>query len=236
MKKLALVCGILASVVVSISVGVWAMSGNELDRARDNCLNNEDKSACEAFFMNALPNVEQCYGEGVSCFFDTFPSVEQCDKNTCFVVGLSYGGARRYKEAIPYFEKAIALGENYAAPFLATIYGNLRDYPNEKKYFEMGCNKGNGDLVQALACSSLGEMYYDGKGVRQDYAKAAELWKKACDMKLGIACGYLGALYGKGEGVRQDKSIAKQYFGKACDLGNQLGCDDYRTLNERGVE
>ena len=192
MKKLALVCGILASVVVSISVGVWAMSGNELDRARDNCFNSfmsgeTDESACKAFLMNALPNVEQCYGEGVSCFFDTFPSVEQCDKNTCFVMAMFYLGAERYKEAIPYLKKAAALGDDYAAPFLATIYGNLRDYPNAKKYYEIACNN-------------------------------------------------LGVLYGRGEGVRQDKSIAKEYYGKACDLRSQEGCDNYRTLNERGVE
>ena len=218
------------------------MSGNELDRARDNCLNSfmsgeKDESACEAFVMNALPNVKQCYdrGEGVSCLFDTFPSVEQCDKNTCFVVGLSYLGAERHKEAIPYLEKAVALGENYAVAFLAAIYGGLRDYPNAKKYAEIGCNKGNGDLVQALSCGGLGEMYENGKGVRQDDAKAAELWKKACDMEADIACYNLGVLYARGQGVRQDKSIAKQYYGKACDLGFQLGCDNYKLLNQQGV-
>ena len=71
--------------------------------------------------------------------------------------------------------------------------------------------------------------------MRQDYAKAAELLKKACDMKEAHACNNLGSLYDNGEGVRQDKSIAKQYFGKACDLGEQRGCNVYRELNEQGV-
>ena len=34
--------------------------------------------------------------------------------------------------------------------------------------------------------------------------------------------------------MRQNKSKAKDYFGKACDMGLQLGCDNYRKLNEQG--
>ena len=44
----------------------------------------------------------------------------------------------------------------------------------------------------------------------------------------------LGFSYKYGQGVRQNFSTAKEYYGKACDLGLQLGCDDYRKLNEKG--
>nr|WP_314734839.1 Sel1 repeat protein [uncultured Campylobacter sp.] len=37
-----------------------------------------------------------------------------------------------------------------------------------------------------------------------------------------------------GQGIGQNFSTAKEYYGKACDLGLQLGCDDYRKLNEKG--
>ena len=47
-------------------------------------------------------------------------------------------------------------------------------------------------------------------------------------------CNDLGILYDNGQGVRQNFSTAKQYYGKACDLGLQLGCDNYRMLNEKG--
>lgn len=33
----------------------------------------------------------------------------------------------------------------------------------------------------AKECNNLGDMYYYGKGVKQDYYKAAELYKKDCD-------------------------------------------------------
>ena len=220
MRKLVLACGILAS-VVSVSMG--AMSGDELERARHNCFENNDKSACQALINNHIEN-----GWGL----------ENCIKDICAVIGGLYYYAGRYREAIPYFEKDIALGDNvvYALMMLGATYDKLQDYRNAKKYFEIGCNKGNGDKVQAMVCCDLGIMYYNGKGVRQDYNKAQELYKKACDLKSGVACNNLGLLYDRGQGVRQNRSTAKQYYGKACDLGEQTGCDNYKLLNSQGVQ
>ncbi|ETD24253.1 tetratricopeptide repeat protein [Helicobacter macacae] len=217
MRKLVLVFGILAS-VVSVSMG--AMSKEEWDRGWHNCFENRDKSACQALINNGLPSAEEC---------------PKNPKSVCSIYGVIYYTAGYYHEAIPYFEKAIALGDNSGYDVLGATYDKLQDYYNAKKYLEIGCNKGNGDLDQAGSCYNLGYMYANGKGVRQDYAKAAELWKKACDMKYGFACNNLGVLYGKGQGVRQNRSTAKQYYGKACDLGNQVGCDNYKLLNSQGV-
>ena len=213
MKKLVLVCAILAGVV---SVGMGAMSEEEWERARHNCF-NEDKSACQALINDGLV------------------SVEQCDEKVCGFVGGVYSKAGRYREAIPYYEKAIALGDNDGYGFLGNAYYKLQDYYNAKKYYEIACNKGNGEN-QSGPCYNLGIMYRNGKGVRQDYAKAHELYKKACDMKYGDACNNLGVLYSKGEGVRQNHSTAKQYYGKACDLGSQPGCNNYKILNNQGVQ
>ena len=132
MKKFALVCGILVS-VVSLSLG--KMSSEEVDKAFDNC-RNADKSACEALINNGLP------------------SVEQCDKNTSCLAAIAivYSVAGRDIEAIPYFEKLIALeGEDKSSStLLADVYYNkLKDYRNAKKHFEIVCNKGNVDSVQA---------------------------------------------------------------------------------------
>ena len=52
--------------------------------------------------------------------------------------------------------------------------------------------------------------------------------------KGGGGCYNLGFLYINGQGIGQNFSTAKEYYGKACDLGLQLGCDDYRKLNEKG--
>ena len=211
MKRLVLMFGILAGVV---SVGMGAMSDEEWDRANYNCLKNGDKIACQALIYNGLKSVGQCD-----------------DENTCGYVGEVYRFAGRYREAIPYFEKIIALGgSNRAYRSLANAYHDLQDYYNAKKYYEIACNKGDG-----IGCYNLGNMYYNGEGVRQDYYKAHELYKKACDMKDELACGSLALLYVNGLGVRQNLSTAKQYFGKACDLGGQAGCEGYKILHNEGV-
>ena len=193
------------------------MSEEEWQRAGYNCIKNKDKSACQAVINNGLP------------------SVEQCDKSNCATVGSFYYKAEHYREAIPYYEKAIALGDNGGYAHLGNVYYELQDYYNTKKYYEIACNKGNGDSYQSEPCFNLGLMYDLGKGVQQDYHKSYELYKKACDLKSGVACNSLGFLYGNGLGVRQNLSTAKQYYGKACDLGNQLGCDNYKILNSQGV-
>lgn len=217
MKKLVLAFGILASVV---SVGIGAMSEEELRRTVYNC-SKEDKSACQALINNGLPSVEQCnksYG-----------------KNDCVAVGTVYFVAERYREAIPYFEKAIALGDNRGYVLLGDVYYELQDYFNAKKYYEMGCNKGNGDTFQSEPCYRLGYMYVNGKGVRENPHKGYELYKKACDMEYAYACVAMGRLYAYGlDGVKPNVSIGKEYFGKACDLGEQVGCDNYKAYNERG--
>ena len=214
MRKLVLVCGILASVV---SVGMGAMSDEEWERAKHNCFQNKDKNACYALINDGLVSVQQCYiGKG---------------KGSCGVVGLTYYEVGRYREAIPYLKKVIALGDNDVYAFLGRAYYELQDYYNAKKYAEIGCNKGNGVLFQAEVCFNLGLMYIKGEGVRQDYHKAHELYKKSCDMKYGRACNNLGVLYDKGLGIRQNLSTAKQYYGKACDLGFQERCDNYKLLH-----
>ena len=74
-SKVVLVCGILVS---CISVGYSAMSENEREKARHNCYFNDDKNACQALNDNGLD------------------SVEQCDKNTCGIVGAVYRYAGHY--------------------------------------------------------------------------------------------------------------------------------------------
>lgn len=114
---------------------------------------------------------------------------------------------------------------------LAKIFYSAEEYHISKAFFERLCQAGG-----VFSCATEGFYYNFGYGVKQDYLKARELYKKSCDMKVGIGCFFLATLYHDGLGVRQNLSIAKQYCGKACDLGIQEGCDLYRTLNEQGVQ
>lgn len=121
--------------------------------------------------------------------------------------------------------------QNRSCKKLAGIFHFAEEYHISKVFLERLCQAGG-----YSSCYVLGTYYNFGFGVKQDYLKARELYKKSCDMKIGVGCFYLATLNHDGLGVRQNLSIAKQYAGKACDFGNQEGCDLYRELNEKGVQ
>ncbi len=69
-----------------------------------------------------------------------------------------------------------------------------------------------------------------------DYETAFNLFRKAAEQGEAGAQYYLGLMYYNGYGVRQDKSKAKNLYGVACDGGVQESCNNYRILNEQGVQ
>ena len=70
--------------------------------------------------------------------------------------------------------------------------------------------------------------------MKQSYSKAADYYRKACDLGYGVGCYNLGISYYNGEGVKQSYSEAKKFYGKACDMKDDLGCDKYAILNKQG--
>ena len=84
---------------------------------------------------------------------------------------------------------------------------------------ERKCN--NGD---AGSCVDLGNLYYDGDDVKQDYNKAMGFYSKACEMGHTKGCYHLGILYYNGKGVKQDYKKAIKFLNKACDLGLKDAC------------
>ena len=83
----------------------------------------------------------------------------------------------------------------------------------------------------AKAQFSLGKMYYEGRGVHQDYAEAARWYLKAAEQGYADAQYNLGLMYEKGQGVRQSKIVAKEWFKKACANGDKQSCDAYQKLD-----
>src|SRR6266567_2745937 len=64
-----------------------------------------------------------------------------------------------------------------------------------KNYAEQG---------DAEAQYALGLLYYDGKGVNQDFQQSAKWIRKAAEQELADAQLALGNFYFDGEGVKQD--------------------------------
>lgn len=227
MKKLALIFLVGLLSVSFAETGDDEISEEEIEQLEllvdgYDCLENENPIACKALIDNDLP-----------------ATLEQCNKNSCIIVGGIYEIAGYTDDAIDYFQKALSLGNYVAAYFLGRIHNKEENFAESKRYYEIACEKINIKLykeVKGSACFNLGISYKFGKGVRQDYFKASQFYKKACDLDNARGCNNLGFLYAKGQGVKQNESTAKQYYGKACDLGEQMGCDNYRILNESGVQ
>ena len=71
----------------------------------------------------------------------------------------------------------------------------------------------------ATAQYDLGVMYNNGKGVRQDYAKAHNWYLKAASQGNATAQNNLGVMYSDGQGVRQDYAKAHDWYLKAASQG-----------------
>ena len=65
----------------------------------------------------------------------------------------------------------------------------------------------------------LGAVYYQGKGVPQDYTEAANWLRKSAEQGVADAQLLLGLLYQEGEGVPQDSVIACKWLNLAVAAG-----------------
>lgn len=140
---------------------------------------------------------------------------------------------KEFDRSIQYFQLGCK-GDNLSCLRLAYVYSEQQDYFNASKINNTLCQKASVE-IKSTACFNIGFAYQKGEGVRQDFIKAMESYKKACNLKYAGACNNIGYFYHNGLGVKRNFSLAKQYYGKACDLGEQMGCDNYKNLNSFGV-
>ncbi len=132
-----------------------------------------------------------------------------------FMLGRRYlyqDRGRNIEKGIAYLEEAHQLGCDDATYFLAGLY--TKNYfwlkskikKDEKKgfeYYQQLAEKGN-----EHALVEIGRFYYEGRVVRQDFAKAKEYFEKA-----GSNGSYwLGVMYSRGDGVPQDYQKAYEHF------------------------
>ncbi|MBK8277030.1 MAG: sel1 repeat family protein [Nitrospira sp.] len=85
------------------------------------------------------------------------------------------------------------------------------------------------------ACNGLGLLYMKGEGVKQDEARAAAMFRKACDVGDPNSCSNLGVLYAEGTGVPQDDVQAVVFSRKACDGGDARGCYNLGVMYAEGT-
>ena len=90
--------------------------------------------------------------------------------------------------------------------------------PEEVKVFE--AIKVNADKGNAQAQSKLGECYYRGQGVAQDYVQAVSWFRKAADQGDANGQGWVGTCYRYGDGVAKDEAKGVSWYRKSAEQGD----------------
>jgi TPR repeat protein len=85
------------------------------------------------------------------------------------------------------------------------------------------------DQGDSSAQFNLALLYYDGKGVPQDYTEAANWFRRAAEQDYQKAEHNLGAMYGAGKGVKRDYIQAYKWLNICAGKGD-AGCASQRDL------
>lgn len=79
------------------------------------------------------------------------------------------------------------------------------------------------DYTDAEVQFGLGLKFASGAGEAQDFAQAADWYRKAAEQNHGLAQFNLGTMYARGQGVVQDAAQSVVWFGRAANLGDAGG-------------
>jgi TPR repeat protein len=111
-----------------------------------------------------------------------------------------------------------AICHPYHDRFFTRAYVQEGENAYDHKAAELAAEQGD-----PVGQANLGLLYAEGRGVPQDYRKAAELYQKAADQGNALAQVNLGWLYHEGKGVPRDYGKAVELYQKAADQGDAAG-------------
>jgi TPR repeat protein len=79
------------------------------------------------------------------------------------------------------------------------------------------------DYADAEVQFGLGVKFASGGGEAQDYAQAADWYRKAAEQNHGLAQFNLGTMYAQGQGVARDDTQSVVWFDRAANAGDAGG-------------
>ncbi len=80
----------------------------------------------------------------------------------------------------------------------------------------------------------LGDCYYKGRGIPQNYQEAVKWFRKAADQMNADAQYYLGVCYANGQGVEKNPQTAAEWIRRAADHGNAEAMNTLGLLYSSG--
>ena len=127
-------------------------------------------------------------------------------------------GAKDYKQALMWFQKAAEQGHSIAQFNLAVMYYEGEGVEKDLKQAAIWCSKA-AEQGYSVAQFSLGVMYNKGKGVEKDREQAASWYLKAAKHGDADAQFNLAHMYQRGKGVKKDLEQAASWYLKAAQQG-----------------
>lgn len=163
------------------------------------------------------------------------------------------GVEQDYAKAMEWYRKAAERGSRDAQYNIGVLYrdglGVPRDTGQARIWFQQAADRGDlaaGAVLRGLldspestpepttptAENEMGDRYFYGRGVNQDYGKALAWYRKAADQGYAEAQHNVGALYENGWGVAQDVEQAKVWYQKAAVQGDAFAKGALERLQE----
>lgn len=146
----------------------------------------------------------------------------------CYESGV--GLEQNLTKAFQYYKEAADLGHSGASYNLAVFHLEGRGVPvNEMQGLEYMVKASYGDIKEAHTFMGI---HY---GQQADFARAAELFKRAADLQDASGQYYLGLCYENGLGVEESMATAVELYENASLGGSSEACYRLATCFEQGL-
>ena len=158
----------------------------------------------------------------------------------------NWGLPQDYQEAIKWFVLAAKQGSALAMTFLGELFLELKDIKQAIKWTNQAVERlqGTENAYQyGETCGQLGDIFYYGNGVPQDYQEAAKWYKLAeeAEDNIGLYTDNLCVCYNAigdsyfNNSPQQDYREAKKWYTNAAELGNAYAQAQVGWLYKEGL-
>ncbi|MGH6928089.1 MAG: hypothetical protein ACREEV_07215, partial [Dongiaceae bacterium] len=136
-----------------------------------------------------------------------------------YAAGLTAFNRKDFAHAFSEWIESAKAGDAHAQHGLGMLYEMGQGVPYADPKAASEWYRKAADQNYAPAINNLARLFADGRGVKQDVAKAIELWSKAAEAGNTTARFNLGLQYAAGVGVKKDMKKAAEYLLQAAESG-----------------
>ena len=185
---------------------------------------NADSQNKLGYMYSKGEGTEQNFTEAVKWWKQ---AADQYEASAAFNLGIMYyaggdGIEKDEKESEYWLD--IAANNGYAKVDIADYFYNVNDFDKAIKWYKSSAEEEN-----LYAQKKLGYIYYNGKGIEQNYEEAFRWFKMAAYEDDSYAQMILSIMYNHGYGIDENKEEALYWCKRAADQGdagaqNRFGC------------